>query len=196
MNTTFQAAGELLDLLGGPANIADVDFCMTRLRVILHELHAVRGYELHDHRVVRSVIKRPDRELDIVVGSYTETAMATVLRATLNLPVHIAAEATMAETMASSRSSGIPLDPYLMRAEPRNTTQRNMYRAPLGGVHRATFGVEWDAVKVLASDGERALAQLRKGIGPVLPSIYTGKWTFLIQCGYAEHWDLRGVRRP
>lgn len=80
MNTSTQAAAELLVLLGGSANIAaNADYCATHLRVTVHDLHAVRGHALQDHRVVLGVIKRPDSEIDIVVGHYTSATLSLLI---------------------------------------------------------------------------------------------------------------------
>ncbi|MFI0912449.1 PTS transporter subunit EIIB [Streptomyces abikoensis] len=90
MNTSARAAAELLVLLGGPANIAaDADYCATRLRITVRDLHAVRSHALHDHRVVLGIVKRPDREIDIVVGHYTA--------ATLSLLINVAVAEALAE---------------------------------------------------------------------------------------------------
>ncbi|MEU1307861.1 hypothetical protein ABZ419_03040 [Streptomyces cinnamoneus] len=62
------------------------------------------------------------------------------------------------------------------------------------GVIRVHSGVDWDAVRVPPELGERALEALGTGIGPVLASGYSGQWTFFINRGYADRWDLRGVR--
>ncbi|MEV4506079.1 PTS transporter subunit EIIB [Streptomyces klenkii] len=90
MNTSTEAAVELLALLGGCANIAaDAEYCATRLRVTVGDVHAVRGHALHDHRIVHGVIKRPGRELDIVVGHRVS--------ATLALLINVAVAETLAE---------------------------------------------------------------------------------------------------
>ncbi|WP_194962204.1 PTS transporter subunit EIIB [Streptomyces sp. NRRL B-1677] len=90
MNTSARAAAELLVLLGGPANIAaNADYCATRLRITVRDLHAVRGHALHDHRIVLSIIKRPNSEIDIVVGHCTA--------ATLSLLINVAVAEALAE---------------------------------------------------------------------------------------------------
>ncbi|MEW2581664.1 hypothetical protein AB0902_36585, partial [Streptomyces syringium] len=46
----------------------------------------------------------------------------------------------------------------------------------------------------VAVDGERALHQLGRDVGPVVASIYHGSWTFITEKQPALGWDLRGVR--
>lgn len=80
MNTSTQAVVDILALLGGCANIiADAEYCATRLRVTVSDLHAVRGHALHDHRIVHGVIKRPGREIDIVVGHRFSATLALLI---------------------------------------------------------------------------------------------------------------------
>lgn len=60
------------------------------------------------------------------------------------------------------------------------------------GVVRVRCGVDWDALRVLPEPGQRALTALGSGAGPVLAGVYTDQWTFLIDRGSADQWDLRG----
>ncbi|MFI9237060.1 PTS transporter subunit EIIB [Streptomyces sp. NPDC053079] len=84
MNTSTQAAAELLVLLGGSANIAaNANYCATRLRVTVHHLHTVHGHALQDHRVVLGVIKRPDSEIDIVVGHPFSATLSLLINVTV-----------------------------------------------------------------------------------------------------------------
>lgn len=92
--------------------------------------------------------------------------------------------------------SGISLNPYSPPVEPRHNSGRrtSLQEEPLSGVRRVLAGQEWGAVTVLAMDGRRALDRLGTGIGPVLASTYTGRWTFFIDTGSLEEWTLRGAR--
>ncbi|WP_367132790.1 MULTISPECIES: hypothetical protein [Streptomyces] len=96
--------------------------------------------------------------------------------------------------MTTSRTSWTTtwLDPYGVPAEPRNGDGR--HEPTLTGVYRARCGEEWEAIRVLAADGQRVLDQLGTNIGPVLASVYNGSWTFLIGMRPVQTWDLRGAR--
>lgn len=89
--------------------------------------------------------------------------------------------------------SSISLDPYGVPAGPRNGDGR--HQPSLASVHRARCGEEWEAIRGLAADGQRALRQLGPGVGPVVASVYHGSWTFLIDMKPVLDWNLRGVRR-
>ncbi|MEU2517108.1 hypothetical protein [Streptomyces syringium] len=95
-------------------------------------------------------------------------------------------------TSSPTQWTAVSLDPYGAPAEPRHGHRRG--QPPLAGVHRARCGEEWEAIRVLAVDGQRALRQLGQDIGPLVASIYHGSWTFLIEKQPALGWDLRGVR--
>ncbi|MFI8943176.1 hypothetical protein [Streptomyces syringium] len=88
--------------------------------------------------------------------------------------------------------TAVSLDPYGVPAEPRHGHRPG--QPPLAGVHRARCGEEWEAIRVLAVDGQRALHQLGQNVGPVVASIYHGSWTFLIDKQPALGWNLHGVR--
>lgn len=86
----------------------------------------------------------------------------------------------------------ISLDPYGVPAEPRNGAARR--HPPLAGVYRARCGEEWEAIRVLAADGQRALRQLGQQIGSVVASNYHGSWTFLIESQPVIELPLPGAR--
>ncbi|MGW1194431.1 hypothetical protein ACWD4B_01030 [Streptomyces sp. NPDC002536] len=85
------------------------------------------------------------------------------------------------------------LNPYTDHKEQREVARfRGDPVRSIPGMIHARCGVEWDAVRVPPWLGERTLKTLGSSIGPVLASGYAGQWTFLIDCGWADRWDLRG----
>ncbi|MFC4512262.1 hypothetical protein [Streptomyces ehimensis] len=89
------------------------------------------------------------------------------------------------------------LNPYAADTEQREVAQfRGEPVRAIPGVIHARCGVEWDAVRVPPWLGERTLEALGRRIDPVLASGYASAWTFLIDCGWADQWDLgaRGAR--
>ncbi|MEV4500880.1 hypothetical protein [Streptomyces klenkii] len=85
------------------------------------------------------------------------------------------------------------INPYTTHKEQREAAWFRGERVGLiPGVIHVRCGVEWDAVRVPPWLGKRTLEKLGPKIGPVLASGYAGAWTFLIDCGWADQWDLRG----
>ncbi|MCC2280552.1 hypothetical protein LKL35_34880 [Streptomyces sp. ET3-23] len=89
------------------------------------------------------------------------------------------------------------IDPYDAYEAQRNYDRfRGERVVSIPGVIRVRCGGEWDAVRVPPELGQQALKELGPDIGPVLASNYARQWTFFIDRGSADWWDLRahGVR--
>ncbi|GAA2720216.1 MULTISPECIES: hypothetical protein [Streptomyces] len=85
------------------------------------------------------------------------------------------------------------INPYTAHEEARAAARfhgRPVMSIP--GVVRVRCGVHWDAIRVGPALGQRAREALGPEVGPVLATTYAAHWTFIIDRGSADEWDLLG----
>jgi PTS system sucrose-specific IIC component len=71
------AAEAIIGALGGPANIATLEHCVTRLRIALADPRLLDDTRLRSHPAVLGVLRR--ETLQIVVGPAAVTPLATAM---------------------------------------------------------------------------------------------------------------------
>ena len=78
------AAEAIVGALGGPANIASLEHCVTRLRIALADLRLLDDTRLRNHPAVLGVLRRNTLQI-VVAGCYsifrhTETSVGKLVK--------------------------------------------------------------------------------------------------------------------